>query len=168
MIKRSLATLALTLAFFNTAALAQDSTLVTSKSLSPDIAHALVKHTLDACRKDGFQVAVAIVDRGGNLQALVRDQYAGPFTSKVAELKAATSLNFKANTQALIEQTKAGMPSAGLRHAPGILIVGGGVMIQAGGVLVGAIGVSGAPGSDLDETCALKGLENIQDDLDFL
>ncbi|PHS79727.1 MAG: hypothetical protein COB59_00095 [Rhodospirillaceae bacterium] len=168
MFKKSLAPLALALAFFTTPALAQDAALVTSKSLSPDTAHALVKQTLEACRSEGFQVAVVVIDRGGNLQALIRDQFAGPFTPKVAELKAATALNFSTNTQTLMEQTQPGSPASGLRHVPGVLVVGGGVLIQAGGTLIGAIGVSGAPGGDADEACALKGLESIQDDLDFL
>jgi len=46
-------------------------------------------------------------------------------------------------------------------------LVGGGVMIRAAGELVGAVGVSGAPGGARDEACALKGLETIQDRLDF-
>lgn len=166
MLNKMLATLALI--FISTSVLAQETTLVTSKSLSPDTAHALVKHTLDACRKEGFQVAVVVIDRGANLQALIRDQFAGPFTPEVARLKAATALNFSTNTLALAEQTQPGTPSSGLRHVPGVLVVGGGVLIQAGGTLIGAIGVSGAPGGDLDEACALKGLESIQDDLDFL
>jgi len=32
---------------------------------------------------------------------------------------------------------------------------------------VGAVGVSGAPGGKADDECALKGIEAIQDDLDF-
>jgi uncharacterized protein GlcG (DUF336 family) len=40
-------------------------------------------------------------------------------------------------------------------------------MIRAGGTLVGAIGVSGAPGGQADEDCAVKGLASIQEDLNF-
>jgi len=32
---------------------------------------------------------------------------------------------------------------------------------------VGAVGVSGAPGGQADEDCAVKGIAAIQDDLDF-
>ena len=47
------------------------------------------------------------------------------------------------------------------------LILGGGVPVLAGGTLVGAIGISGAPGADLDDDCAVKAIESIQDLLDF-
>ena len=46
-------------------------------------------------------------------------------------------------------------------------MLGGGVIIRAGGALVGAIGVSGAPGGQADEDCAIKGIATIQADLDF-
>jgi uncharacterized protein GlcG (DUF336 family) len=41
----------------------------------------------------------------------------------------------------------------------------GGVAIKANGVAVGGIGVSGAPGGNFDEECALSALDKIQDRL---
>jgi uncharacterized protein GlcG (DUF336 family) len=49
----------------------------------------------------------------------------------------------------------------------GVLILRGGVPIRAAGSLIGAIGVSGAPGGDKDEACALKGLESVEERLEF-
>jgi uncharacterized protein GlcG (DUF336 family) len=40
-------------------------------------------------------------------------------------------------------------------------------MIEAGGSLLGAIGVSGAPGGEADEACAIAGLKAIADNLEF-
>jgi len=60
-----------------------------------------------------------------------------------------------------------GQPAAGIRHLPGVVVVGGGVMIEAAGSLVGGIGVSGAPGGELDDVCALAGIEAIEDLLEF-
>jgi uncharacterized protein GlcG (DUF336 family) len=48
-----------------------------------------------------------------------------------------------------------------------VVIVGGGVFIEAGGSLVGAIGVSGAPGGDMDDLCAFAGVDAIFDQLEF-
>jgi len=59
------------------------------------------------------------------------------------------------------------MMQAGIRSLPGAVIIGGGLIVEAGGSLVGAIGVSGAPGGDADETCAKAGIEAIQSKLDF-
>jgi uncharacterized protein GlcG (DUF336 family) len=41
------------------------------------------------------------------------------------------------------------------------------VPIRAAGSLVGAVGVSGAPGGDKDEACALTGVEAVQERLEF-
>jgi hypothetical protein len=52
-------------------ALAQDS-FVTSKSLTPEVALDLARAALAECRRRGFQVAVAVVDRSGNVQVILR------------------------------------------------------------------------------------------------
>jgi uncharacterized protein GlcG (DUF336 family) len=39
--------------------------------------------------------------------------------------------------------------------------------VEAGGSLLGAVGVSGAPGGDADETCAKAGIDAVRDKLDF-
>jgi uncharacterized protein GlcG (DUF336 family) len=57
--------------------------------------------------------------------------------------------------------------SAGVRHLPNVVAVGGGVNIQSGGATVGAIGVSGAPSGDADDACARAGIAAIRDELDF-
>ena len=47
------------------------------------------------------------------------------------------------------------------------MIVGGGVIMEAAGSLVGGIGVSGAPGGDMDDLCAFAGIAAIEDELEF-
>ena len=54
-----------------------------------------------------------------------------------------------------------------MNKVSGILVLNGGVPIRAAGSLLGAIGVSGTPGGEKDETCALKALEKVQERLDF-
>ena len=46
-------------------------------------------------------------------------------------------------------------------------MVAGGLPIEAAGSVVGGIGVSGAPGGELDEGCAKAGIEAISEDLAF-
>ena len=46
-------------------------------------------------------------------------------------------------------------------------MLGGGIVVEAGGSLVGGIGVSGAPGGQADEDCAVVGLEAIIAELEF-
>lgn len=141
--------------------------LVTYKSLSPEIALDLARATLDECRKRGFQVAVAVVDRFGQTQVMLRDRFAGPHTPATAAGKGWTAVSFRTNTSDLIGISQPGMPQAGLRDLPGAVILGGGVRVEAAGVTVGAVGVSGAPGGDADDDCAKAGIAAVQDKLDF-
>jgi uncharacterized protein GlcG (DUF336 family) len=48
---------------------------------------------------------------------------------------------------------------------PNLLLAGGGVAIRVDKEVIGAIGISGAPGSNLDDGCARAGLAQIQDRL---
>ena len=141
--------------------------LVTFRSLAPDVAVKLAQATMAACRKRGYQVGVAVVDRGGVVQVIVRDRFAGAHTPETARRKAWTAVSWRASTLELAEVAKPGTPFFGLHHAPGALILGGGITIQAAGSIVGGIGVSGAPGGQADEDCAKAGLETIQDVLNF-
>lgn len=139
----------------------------TTQALTPETALKAAVAAMEACRKDGYQVAVAVVDRGGNVQALLRDRYAGPHTPDTATGKAWTAVSFRQDTSALVELTSAGKPSAGIRELPGVVMVGGGMKIEAAGSIVAGIGVSGAPGGDLDDVCARAGIAAIADDVSF-
>ncbi|QDM19412.1 heme-binding protein [Tardiphaga sp. vice304] len=146
---------------------AADETTVTYKSLAPDLALEAAKAALDQCRTDGFQVSVAVVDRFGEPQVLLRDRFAGLPASRTATDKAWTALGFRANTSDLSKAIQNGSLDARLTSLPRVTMLGGALIIEAGGTLLGAIGVSGAPGGDKDEKCARSGLDAIRDKLDF-
>jgi uncharacterized protein GlcG (DUF336 family) len=141
-----------------------DDNFVTFKSMSPDLALALARAALADCQKRGYQVAVAVVDRFGVTQVMLRDRYAGAFAVTTATGKAWTAVNFRNNTGDVVATTPAG---TGVRALPGATVSTGGLMVEAGGTLVGAIGVSGAPGGDKDEACAKAGIAAVRDKLDF-
>lgn len=145
---------------------AQDS-VVTYKSLSPELAFDLARASLANCRTRGYQVAVAVVDRFGVTQVILRDRFAGPHTLSTASGKAWTAVTFRTSTAELNALSQPGMMQAGIRQLPGTVILGGGLTIEAAGSLVGAVGVSGAPGGDADEACAKAGIDAIRDKLDF-
>ncbi len=147
-------------------ALAQQGTYQT-KSLTPETALIAAKAALEACRKAGYQVTVAVVDRAGLLQTLLRDRYAGAHTIEVASNKAWTAASFRTSTSDLANETQPGKPMSGLRNLPKFLAAGGGVVIQAGGSTLGAIGVSGAPGGEADDGCAAAGVAAIADAIEF-
>ena len=137
------------------------------KLLTPETALKAAQAALARCRANGYQVTVAVNDRMGVVQVLLRDRFAGPHTTDMATAKAYTAVSFRTNTTELAEVTQPGKPQSGIRHRPGVAAVGGGLMIEAGGSLLGAIGVSGAPGGKEDDACAAAGISAIRDDLEL-
>jgi uncharacterized protein GlcG (DUF336 family) len=144
-----------------------EDALVTHKVLSPETALDLARAALTSCRERGFQVAVAVVDRFGLPQVMLRDRFAGPHTPAAAIGKAWTAVSFRTNTTALIAPTQPGSPQAGVRNLPNVVLLGGGLLIEAGGSIVGGVGVSGAPGGTEDDACAKAGLEAVHERLEF-
>ena len=145
----------------------EESALVNYRQMSLTAAQRAAHAAIISCRKRGFQVAVAVVDRSGLLQAFARDRFAGPHTIEVAQDKAWTAASFRTPTIELAKSTGPSSAESGIRMVRRVMVNGGGLPISAAGSLVGAIGVSGAPGGAADEACALAGIDAIRDDLEF-
>jgi uncharacterized protein GlcG (DUF336 family) len=144
---------------------AAEEALVSFKALTPETALELAQATLKACREKGYQVAVAVVDRSGTPQVMLRDRYAGSHTPGTATRKAWTATSFRGDTLALAEETQADKPQSGVRFVENALMLGGGVLVEAGGSMVGAVGVSGAPSGEQDDACAKAGIAAIEEKL---
>jgi uncharacterized protein GlcG (DUF336 family) len=140
-------TVVVAMAFATAAPARAEDAIVTYKSLAPDVAFDLARAALQQCRKDGFQVAVVVIDRFGAPLVVLRDRYAG--------------------IGAVLKRIKDGTLSAGLAAQPKVTPLAGGLIIQAGGSVLGGVGVAGAPGGDKDEACAKAGLDSVRDKLDF-
>ena len=136
-------------------------------TLSTAAAQQAAQAALARCQKDGYTVAAAVVDRGGQPLAVLRDNLAGAHTTQTAVNKAATAVSFRTDTTELAATTQAGKAQSGIRQLPNVIAVGGGLMIRAKGSLVGGIGVSGAPGGDADDVCARAGLAAISDAIEL-
>lgn len=149
------------------AAPAAEALTVQAASLSTAAAAKIAQAALAECRKGGYVVAVAVVDRGGVLLALLRDNLAGPHTPRTAIGKAWTAVSFRNNTSNLVDMSAAGKPAAGIRDIPGVMALGGGLTISARGILLGAVGVSGAPGGQFDDACGNAGIKAIQGELEL-
>jgi uncharacterized protein GlcG (DUF336 family) len=145
---------------------AQDATF-SVRVMTAETALAAARAALENCRNAGYQVAVAVVDRSGITQVMLRDRYAGPHTVEMAVDKAWTAVTFRTSTAALADATLPGKPQSGIRERPRVAPVGGGLVIEGAGAMVGGIGVSGAPGGDRDEICARAGVAAVQSQLDF-
>lgn len=145
---------------------AQDS-LVTYKAMTPEVALELAQATMAACRKEGYQVAVAVVDRFGLTQVILRDRFAGQHTPRTAQAKAWTAVSFRTPTTELNKLSQPGQDMSALRHLPHVVTIGGGLVVEAAGSIVGGVGVSGAPGGDADERCAKAGIKAVEAKLEF-
>jgi len=123
------------------------------------IAHSAV----DACRKQGIQIGVTVVDRSGDPMVFLRDTLAPKVTIEISKQKAFTAVNFNAPLSTMEDRfTK---PFA-VGKVDGLVFSAGGIPIQAAGNIVGAVGVSGAATGEQDEACALEGIKSIQFELE--
>jgi len=137
----------------------------TQKNIGLELANDIAKMSIDACRKDGFNVSVVVVDKHGNVRSVMRDDLAAKFTIEIAQRKAnmvvmsgIASGAFKA-ARADIQQE--------LNHIEGLIVMQGGLPILASGIVIGAVGVSGAPGGDKDEACAAVAIKAMTERLAF-
>jgi uncharacterized protein GlcG (DUF336 family) len=153
-------------AFAAYAATAQDGTY-TVRLMTLETAMEAAQAALNACRKSGYQVSVAVVDRSGVAHAVLRDRFAGAHTVEMALDKGWTAVSFRVSTGALAEATLPGKPQSGIRERPRVVVVAGGLSIEGAGALLGGIGVSGAPGGGADELCVRAGIAAIQAKIDF-
>ncbi len=149
-----------------------EAPLYTFRTLSVEAADQAAWAALRDCRTKGYSVAVAVVDRGGNVQALLRDRLAGPHTVETAIRKAWTANSFRQSTAELASMLREGRIPNQVQHNPGALLVGGGLPVEAKGQIIGGIGVSGAPPGkserdSIDGACAQAGVNAIQPDLEL-
>ena len=84
---------------------------VTFEVLTPEAALQAAKAALNNCRESGYQVAVAVVDRFGGIQVVLRDQLAAPRTVDTAVGKARTAAGFRTNTTDMVSVTEQGKVS---------------------------------------------------------
>jgi len=121
-----------------------------------------IQASLDACKIDGYKVSASVVDRSGVLRAMVRADGAGPHTVDSSRKKAYTAASLRRPTTELAELINKVSTLQALRDMNDqVLMLGGGFPIEIGGEIVGGIGVSGAPGTHLDDACAQAGLDAI-------
>ena len=94
--------------------------------------------------KNLWQVAITILDSGGNLVMFHKLDNAQLSAGSVSEGKARTALDFKRPSKALDDAIAAGGAGIRLLALKDITPIEGGVLILVDGKIAGAIGVSGA------------------------
>jgi uncharacterized protein GlcG (DUF336 family) len=143
----------------------QAEDVVPVRLMGLDLARDIAQGAIDACRKDGYQVSVVVVDRSGRVQVVMRDVFSNQQFTSLAEGKAQAAIMSGGSSAALRENLPDMVNELNL--LPGVLVLRGGLPIQVAGSTIGAVGVSGAPGVDKDEACAQHGIDLVQERLDF-
>jgi uncharacterized protein GlcG (DUF336 family) len=136
------------------------------KNVGLELATDLAKEAVNECRKQGYQVSAVVVDRNGLVRVAMRDDLAPRFTLQISEEKA--NLAVMAGTSSGDFRNRRDDIRREMNHVDGIIVMEGGLEIIAGGNRLGAIGVSGAPGGDIDQACAQKALDKYADRLEFI
>ncbi len=150
--------------FFAFPALAADvPVIVKIPRLTVEASEKMARAALDACRKEGIQIGVTVVDRSGDPMAVLRDTLAPRITLEISKQKANTAVNFNAATSSM--ENRFTHPFS-VGKVEGLVFSAGGLPIEAAGNIIGAIGISGAATGAQDEACAKAGIQAIQFELE--
>jgi len=112
-------------------------------------------------RKNGWPMAIAIVDTSGQLVMFSRADNTQTASVSVAQDKAVSSAMYRRPTKVMQDAVAGG--GAGIRflNLRGASTVEGGLPLYVDGKIVGAIGVSGMA-SDQDGLCAKAGVDALK------
>ena len=122
-----------------------------------DLMEAL-RASIAEAKKNGWNVAAAIVDTGGDLVFFERMDNAQVASTVVSQEKARTAVRFTRPSKAFEDALVGGRQA--ILSLPGVTPLEGGVPLVVEGKIVGAIGVSGAT-SPQDGQCALAAAETL-------
>lgn len=138
--------------------------VITVKLMTLELARDIATAALDACRKDGYQVSVVVVDRSGRIQVVLRDVFANQYMTQLAQAKA-NAVILSGTSSAELRNNRADIADE-LNLLQDLLVLDGGLPVRVAGSVIGAVGVSGAPGGDKDAACAQRGIDAVQERLD--
>lgn len=133
--------------------------LLDRRSVSLDVALALLAAVRDEASARGVALAIAVVDDSGNVVASARMDGAALGAMPLAVGKAYTAVLWDTPTGAFAASTQPGGDDWGWNATdPRIVVYAGGVPLHADGALVGGVGASGATATE-DEACVLAAVQ---------
>lgn len=130
----------------------------TAKYITLEAAKSMAVAGEAEARKNGWNVAIAIVDAGGGLILFHKLDETQPGSIGVAQGKARTTALFKRPTKALEEAVAAG--KQGFLAVDGVVPIQGGLPVIVDSKVIGAVGVSGVTSAHDEQVAqaALGGL----------
>ena len=127
-----------------------------------ELANILIAAALDYRRTHDLKpLTIAVIDTGGHLVALQREDGTSNLRPDIAQGKAKGAMAMGLGSRALFNRAQeqpyfiSAMNALNEGH---LVPVPGGVLIKRDGVLIGAIGITG-DSSDNDETCAVEAIK---------
>ncbi len=140
---------------FTAGASAQDRRPDYGPAVDAEAAKKIAAAVLAECQKNGWNVAVAVVDTHGFLVYFERMNNTQTASMDIAVGKARAAATYRRPTRVFMDTINKGGPATAT--LPGVFASPGGLPIMVGGNVVGGVGVSGVTG-DQDEQCAKAGL----------
>lgn len=163
-----MAPLALVCSLASTGAVAANNPLITTQKLPWQTAEKLASAVVQICSAQGYSVTAAVVDPSGHEQVVIKGDSVPLQSLSVSYRKAYTAFSYgqafnKDSTSELIAGKLDGPANGALNTVPEVLFIPGGVTLRkADHQVIGGLGVSGAPGGDKDEACALQAVKTFQ------
>ena len=132
---------------------------ITAPDIAREAALDLARGAHEEAERLGVAIALAVVDRGGNVVLLDRMDGAATCAAPLALTKAETAAATQAATGAWFDTTQPGGEDWGMSQALGgrFTAMPGGLPVIFDGAMVGAVGVSGGAASQ-DVGCARAAL----------
>jgi uncharacterized protein GlcG (DUF336 family) len=133
--------------------------VVMQRNLSLAMAKTIAEASIAECNAKGFNTAVAVVDRAGQVLVILRHEQATAQQAEMARRKAYTARMFRTTTLEFQKRTNDPFYAA-QRDVTDILALGGGVPIQVGNDIIGGVGSSGSS-QETDDACAKAGVAKV-------
>ena len=150
--------LGFTLAAVAAVAAAQDRRPGYGAPVNVSTAKKIAAGAVAECQKNGWNVAVAIVDPHGTLVYYEKMEDTQFASADIAIGKARAAATYRRPTRAFADAINKGSPATAT--LPGVFASPGGVPLMVEGKVIGAVGASGATG-DQDEQCSLAGAKGM-------
>jgi uncharacterized protein GlcG (DUF336 family) len=154
---------------FAFAGAAQAQGVITTQKLSAALANELVGDSVAECARKGYKVVAVVVDLDGVRQAYLRGDGAPIHSVDNAYYKAYSIASLglarkEETTKQMADRMAKATPSTVPQtQLPNVTFAQGAIAIRVGDTTIGGLGVSGAPGGNLDEECARHALDKIKD-----
>ena len=116
--------------------------------------------TLEQARKNGWPVAIAVVDTAGQLVLFQRADNTQTASTAIAQDKAVSAAMFRRPSKVMEDALAAGGAGVRFLNLRGASTVEGGIPLTIDGKIIGAIGVSGVTSAQ-DGQCAKAGVESL-------